>query len=430
SARRLLLLLGLAGLLAAMAAGTWQLGQCPMKHLKEPQPEQGSPQEQELEVTPACDNEEEEEPVVRGAPSTVSFRISTANSLLEARLEAHPGWLLVCHGHWEPSLGTLLCQQLGYLSMTQQKAVSLRDVQVSAGQQFLQVRARQEGSLEDMWQVRSSCQSGRIVALQCSECGLQAGAVRVVGGTDVSPGRWPWQVSVCQGSQHRCGGSVLAPEWILTAAHCVHSPQPGAGSPQCRCRGCRQLPAPAWLVFAGMVTHGSLRPEAGVPVRAIIAHPLYNDSSLDYDMALIRLQAPLNFSRAIRAVCLPPAPRDLLQGTPCWVSGWGHTAPGQAQVAGTLKEALVPLIGTRRCNSSCVYKGELTARMLCAGHLRGHVDACQGDSGGPLVCWDGDTWRLVGVVSWGQGCAEPNHPGVYTNVAQLLPWIHQVTQMH
>uniref|UniRef100_A0A8D2QTT2 Transmembrane serine protease 5 n=1 Tax=Zosterops lateralis melanops TaxID=1220523 RepID=A0A8D2QTT2_ZOSLA len=177
--------------------------------------------------------------------------------------------------------------------------------------------------------------------------------------------------------------------------------------------------SPAWRVFAGIVTHGSLQPQAGVPVREIIPHPLYSHSSLDYDIALMRLQVPLNFS----AVCLPPSRRDLLQGTQCWVSGWGYT------VAGTLKEALVPLIGTRRCNSSCVYRGELTARMICAGHLQGRVDACQGDSGGPLVCWDGSMWRLVGIVSWGQGCAEPNHPGVYTNVAQLLPWIHQVTQV-
>uniref|UniRef100_A0A8C0F9X1 Peptidase S1 domain-containing protein n=1 Tax=Bubo bubo TaxID=30461 RepID=A0A8C0F9X1_BUBBB len=190
----------------------------------------------------------------------------------------------------------------------------------------------------------------------------------------------------------------------------------------------RRLQASAWLVFAGVITHGSIKQEAGLSVKKIIYHPLYNDNSLDYDIALMKLQVPLNFTDAIRAVCLPPSHQDLFQGTQCWVSGWGSTRPDQAQVTETLKEALVPLIGTKRCNSSCVYAGELTARMLCAGHLRGTIDACQGDSGGPLVCRDDFAWRLVGIVSWGQGCAEPNRPGVYTNVAQLLPWIYHVTE--
>ncbi|XP_026719524.1 transmembrane protease serine 5-like isoform X2 [Athene cunicularia] len=431
--RRLLLLLGVAGLLAGTAAGTWLLA----KHLKQPQPDQDFTQLQEPAAVPACGDGEEEDPVVRGTPSRVSFRINAANSLLEAQVGGRPGWLLACHERWSLSLGTLLCRQLGYLRMIHQKGVNLTDVKVNDTQEFVQVRPHQEGSLEDLWRVRSSCDSGRIVALKCSECGLRPGTARVVGGTDVSPGRWPWQVSVYHGSQHRCGGSVLARDWIVTAAHCVH----------------RQLQASAWLVFAGVITHGSIKQEAGLSVKKIIYHPLYNDNSLDYDIALMKLQVPLNFTDAIRAVCLPRSHQDLFQGAQCWVSGWGYTRPGQAgalpfplapcrsrsslgfspspaQVTETLKEALVPLIGTKRCNSSCVYAGELTARMLCAGHLRGTVDACQGDSGGPLVCRDGPAWRLVGVVSWGQGCAQPNRPGVYANVAQLLPWIYHVTEIY
>uniref|UniRef100_A0A8D0KR32 Transmembrane serine protease 5 n=1 Tax=Strix occidentalis caurina TaxID=311401 RepID=A0A8D0KR32_STROC len=373
--RRLFLLLGVAGLLAGTAAGTWLLGQCLLRD------------------SPAAAG--------RAQAPTVSFRINMANSLLEAQVEGRPGWLLACHERWSLSLGTLLCRQLGYLRMTHQKGVNLTDVKVNDTQEFVQVRPHQEGSLEDVWQVRSSCESGRIVALKCSECGLRPGTARVVGGTDVPPGRWPWQVSVYHGSQHRCGGSVLARDWIVTAAHCVH----------------RRLQASAWLVFAGIITHGSIKQEAGLSVKKIIYHPLYNDNSLDYDIAVMKLQVPLNFTDAIRAVCLPPSHQDLFQGTQCWVSGWGYTRPDQA---------LVPLIGTKRCNSSCVYAGELTARMLCAGHLRGTIDACQGDSGGPLVCRDDFAWRLVGIVSWGQGCAEPNRPGVYTNVAQLLPWIYHL----
>uniref|UniRef100_A0A8C3LPB8 Peptidase S1 domain-containing protein n=2 Tax=Chrysolophus pictus TaxID=9089 RepID=A0A8C3LPB8_CHRPC len=185
--------------------------------------------------------------------------------------------------------------------------------------------------------------------------------------------------------------------------------------------------ASGWTVRAG-VTHGSAKQEAGVPVERIISHPLYNDNSMDYDIALMKLRVPLNFSDTIGALCLLPSHQDLLPGTPCWVSGWGYTRPDQAQLTETLKEALVPLISTQRCNSSCMYAGELTARMLCAGYQQGKIDACQGDSGGPLVCQDELAWRLVGIVSWGQGCAEPNRPGVYTNVAQLLPWIYHITE--
>ncbi|NXG76429.1 TMPS5 protease, partial [Baryphthengus martii] len=437
--RRLLLLLGFAGLLAGTAAGTWLLGQ--LKHLKKPQPDQGFILPQEPGALPACGDGEEEGPVVRGAPHRVFFRINPSDSLLEAQVAGRPGWLLACHERWSLSLGTQLCRQLGYLRMTHHKGVNLTDLKVNNMQEFVQVRSPQEGSLEDMWQVSSSCESGRIVALKCSECGLRPGTARVIGGTDVAPGRWPWQVSVYHGSQHRCGGSVLAREWIVTAAHCVHS--------------YRRLQASSWLVFAGVTAHGSLKQEAGVSVKKIIYHPLYNDNSLDYDIALMKLQVPLNFSAdAIRAVCLPPSQQDFFQGTPCWVSGWGYTRPDQAQVTERLQEALVPLVGTERCNSSCMYAGELTARMLCAGYAQGTIDACQvrggsepsvpkaplpvrcpsyavsqGDSGGPLVCRDDVAWRLVGIVSWGQGCAEPNRPGVYTNVAPLLPWIYQSTEV-
>ncbi|NWZ27522.1 TMPS5 protease, partial [Asarcornis scutulata] len=430
--RRLLLLLGAVVLLVGLAAGAWLLGQ----HLKIPQPAQGFALLQEPGVTPECGEGEEDEPVVRGAPGRVSFRINADSSLLEARVRGRPGWLLACHERWGLRLGTQLCRHLGALRMTHQKGVNLTDVKVKDTQEFVQVRPGHEGSLEDLWEVRSSCESGRIVALQCSgrclpfplplrqphpiphghlaDCGLHPGALRVVGGTDAAPGRWPWQVSVRHGSRHRCGGSVLAPRWILTAAHCLHSS--------------RRLHGSGWLVGAG-VARGSIEQEAGVPVEKVISHPLYNGSSLDYDIALMKLRVPLNFSDAIRAVCLPPSHRDLFPGTPCWVSGWGYTRPDQAQLTETLKEALVPLISTRRCNSSCMYEGELTARMLCAGYPQGKIDACQGDSGGPLVCQDDLTWRLVGVVSWGQGCAEPNHPGVYTNVAQLLPWIYRTTEV-
>nr|KAF6468325.1 transmembrane serine protease 5 [Rousettus aegyptiacus] len=186
----------------------------------------------------------------------------------------------------------------------------------------------------------------------------------------------------------------------------------------------------SWRVHAGLVSHSTVRPHQGAVVERIIPHPLYSAQNHDYDVALLRLRTPLMFSDTVSAVCLPAKEQDFPRGSQCWVSGWGHTDPSHTHSSDTLQDTVVPLLSTQLCNSSCVYSGALTPRMLCAGYLDGRADACQGDSGGPLVCPDGDTWRLVGVVSWGRGCAEPNHPGVYAKIAEFLDWIHNTAWVH
>uniref|UniRef100_A0A667HUW5 Transmembrane protease serine 5 n=1 Tax=Lynx canadensis TaxID=61383 RepID=A0A667HUW5_LYNCA len=184
----------------------------------------------------------------------------------------------------------------------------------------------------------------------------------------------------------------------------------------------------SWRVYTGLVSHSAVRPHQGAVVERIIPHPLYSTQNHDYDVALLQLRTPLNFSDTVGAVCLPAEKQDFPRGSQCWVSGWGHTDPSHTHNSDTLQDTVVPLLGTRLCNSSCMYSGALTPRMLCAGYVDRRADACQGDSGGPLVCLDGGTWHLVGVVSWGRGCAEPNHPGVYAKVAEFLDWIHDTAR--
>ncbi|KAL2807226.1 transmembrane protease serine 5 isoform 2, partial [Daubentonia madagascariensis] len=184
----------------------------------------------------------------------------------------------------------------------------------------------------------------------------------------------------------------------------------------------------SWRVHAGLVRYSAIRPHQGAVVERIILHPFYSTQNHDYDVALLQLRTPLNFSDTVGAVCLPAEEQHFPRGSQCWVSGWGHTDPSHTHSSDMLQDTVVPLLSTQLCNSSCVYSGALTPRMLCAGYLDGRADACQGDSGGPLVCPDGGIWRLVGVVSWGRGCAEPNHPGVYAKVAEFLDWIHDTAQ--
>ncbi|ROT75193.1 Trypsin 5G1 [Penaeus vannamei] len=152
----------------------------------------------------------------------------------------------------------------------------------------------------------------------------------------------------------------------------------------------------------------SHRHEAGLVRRGIVEvvpHPQYGDVILDHDIALIKLSKPVVFNQVhIAPVCLPSPGQKFDEGTAV-VTGWGSMA--------------------YFCSKK--YFPYVTENMICAGLKEGGKDACQGDSGGPMVIDNGvGGYVLAGLVSWGIECAMPDHPGVYTNVANYAAWISEV----
>src|SRR4051812_8037969 len=212
----------------------------------------------------------------------------------------------------------------------------------------------------------------------------------VVGGTRAAQGEFPFMVRLSMG----CGGALYSSTIVLTAAHCVSR----TGS---------NTSITATLGVVDLNSTSKITRKSNYVYRA----PGYTGSGKDW--ALIRLASPVT-----GLATLPLATTTAYDTGNFTIAGWGAAAEGGSQQRYLLK-ATVPFVSDATCNSSSMYNGEVIATdEICAGYTGGGTDTCQGDSGGPMFRRDAsNAWIQVGIVSWGDGCARPNKPGVYSQVS-------------
>lgn len=241
---------------------------------------------------------------------------------------------------------------------------------------------------------------------------------RIVGGRVAAPGAWPWQAAVLfdGDSSVGCGGSLIAPEWILSAAHCFtldEADQTRATVSTDRVR----------ILLGAQNLAVSEPSQQELEVAEIIVHEGYDPETSNDDIALVKLGRAATLSSRVALVTLVTPGEEAAvasDGTVATVTGWGTTDTGD--VSDVLRQVGLPIVSNASCNVA--YEGGITANMLCAGGgPLGGKDSCQGDSGGPLVVPSGASYAQVGIVSFGAGCGMPDVPGVYTRVSRYTDWI-------
>ncbi|XP_066519040.1 plasminogen activator, urokinase b [Hoplias malabaricus] len=239
-------------------------------------------------------------------------------------------------------------------------------------------------------------------------CGERPGrSLKIVGGSLSKVELHPWMAAVfwrSSGPQSvfRCAGSLIAPCWILTAAHCFPD---GSDTDVGRLQ-----------VFLGKNALNETDERREQEFRVF-----------NKDIALLRISGSGGVcvvqSSSVRTVCVTPPPPSLPDGASCEIAGYGKEGQGLWYNSQYLREGKVALLPHQLCSSEGYYGDMITENMLCAAALDWTVDACKGDSGGPLVCSVNDSVYLYGVVSWGEGCSKEFRPGVYTKVQKYQQWI-------
>lgn len=245
----------------------------------------------------------------------------------------------------------------------------------------------------------------------------QADGSRIVNGETANPADFPWIAAIGwkegEGVKAYCAGTLVAPQWLLTAAHC------------------KVLVGDAVVLGRSDLS----KTDVGhvIEVARVVPNPEYDSHTLDHDLALLRLATPVDIA-TLRLVDSDEL--AMRRATEISIAGWGKLGELNYQLPNELQKANVNLSSRESCvtNYQAIDK-VITDNMFCAQGLRpasqggGITDACQGDSGGPIVAIDrfAHTTTLIGVISKGSGCARPQYPGVYARLSKLRAWVLQCT---
>lgn len=232
---------------------------------------------------------------------------------------------------------------------------------------------------------------------------------RIIGGVEAAKNVFVWQVALKYDGSFLCGGSVIGPSYVLTASHCT-----------------RNRDASKFQVLLGRndISKASEPGSQTRNVSLIINTNLTDPATLNYDFAILKLHSPVDVtSGPIGAVCLPKDDTDSFADQTVLATGWGTRSTTSIDLPSVLN--VVELKTTPKNTCGEYDKAEILDSMICAG--ADAKDACQGDSGGPLVLQRDNSFTLVGVTSWGIGCASKGFPGVYARVSKVLDWIRTST---
>ncbi|KAI8893602.1 trypsin-like cysteine/serine peptidase domain-containing protein [Globomyces pollinis-pini] len=231
----------------------------------------------------------------------------------------------------------------------------------------------------------------------------------IVGGTPVgSAEKYPWLVSIQKNGSQFCGGILLSPTKVLTAAHCTKGQTPTG-----------------FKIFAhryDFATTAASEKAAEFKVLKQTTHPSYVDATKGNDAAVWEVQLVSGTAPTTKIVLDSAGP---VTDANLIIAGWGTLSSG-GSIPKKMQEAVVPVNSAAVCTKAYPQTANVPTS-FCAGYAKGGIDTCQGDSGGPAFFNNEDgSVTIVGLTSWGQGCALANYPGVYSKVSALASWIKSV----